>query len=206
MAKPTIEDAARSVPGQVITRDDPDYEAARKVYNAMIDRRPQVVVRAVDAADVMAAVHFARENGLDLSIRGGSHSVPGFGTNDDGVVIDLVADEGDPRGPGGADRASRGRLHLGRPLPRHLRVRARHDRRHHLDDGNRRPHAGRRHRPPVARARALHRQPAVGRRRHGRRTASGSRARRRTRTSSGRSGAVAATSASSPRSSTGCTP
>jgi len=89
MAKPTITDLRGASRGQVVTRDDPDYEAARKVYNAMIDRHPQVVVRAVDAADVMAAVGFARENGLDLSVRGGSHSVPGFGTNDGGVVIDL---------------------------------------------------------------------------------------------------------------------
>jgi len=73
----------------VITPGDADFEAARKVYNGMIDRRPHVIVRAVDAADVMTSVNFARENGLDLSIRGGSHSVPGFGTNDGGVVIDL---------------------------------------------------------------------------------------------------------------------
>ena len=89
MAKPTIAELRAAARGPVITRDDADYEAARKVYNAMIDRHPRVVVRAVDASDVMTAVNFARENGLGLSLRGGSHSVPGFGTNDDGVVIDL---------------------------------------------------------------------------------------------------------------------
>jgi FAD/FMN-containing dehydrogenase len=89
MAKPTITELRGACRGQVITREDADYETARKVYNAMIDRKPQAVVRAVDAADVMATVGFARENGLDLSVRGGSHSVPGFGTNDGGVVIDL---------------------------------------------------------------------------------------------------------------------
>jgi FAD/FMN-containing dehydrogenase len=52
-------------------------------------RRPLVVVRARDVGDVMATVDFARENGLTLSVRGGGHSVPGFGTNDDGVVVDL---------------------------------------------------------------------------------------------------------------------
>jgi FAD/FMN-containing dehydrogenase len=89
MAKPTIEELREQVRGQTVTPDDADYDEARKVYNGMIDRRPQVVVRCVDTGDVMATVGFARENELDLSVRGGSHSVPGFGTNDDGVVIDL---------------------------------------------------------------------------------------------------------------------
>ena len=72
---PVIQDAAR---GQVITKDDPDYEAARKVYNGMIDRRPRVVVRPVNAGDVMTSVGFARENRLDLSVRGGSQApMPG---------------------------------------------------------------------------------------------------------------------------------
>jgi FAD/FMN-containing dehydrogenase len=94
MTKPTIVELRGASRGQVITPDDSDYEAARKVYNGMIDRRPSVIVRAVDAADVMTAVNFARENGLDLSIRGGSHSVPGFGTNDGGIVIDLARMKG----------------------------------------------------------------------------------------------------------------
>jgi FAD/FMN-containing dehydrogenase len=75
--------------GRVITEQDTDYEEARKVYNGMHDGRPAVVVRCVDAGDVMAAVNFAREQGGELSVRGGSHSAPGFGTNDGGVVIDL---------------------------------------------------------------------------------------------------------------------
>ena len=59
------------------------------VFNGMIDKRPAVVVRAETAGDVVAAVNFARDAGLDLAVRGGGHSVPGFGTVDDGVVIDL---------------------------------------------------------------------------------------------------------------------
>jgi len=94
MAGPTIDELREQVRGSVITAEEGEYEEARRVYNAMIDRRPQVVVRCVDVGDVMATVDFARENELDLSVRGGSHSVPGFGTNDGGVVIDLSAMKG----------------------------------------------------------------------------------------------------------------
>jgi FAD/FMN-containing dehydrogenase len=89
MSEQTTEQLRERARGRVVVPDDPDYEEARKVYNGMIDRHPSVVVRCVDAGDVMATVDFARDNGLDLSVRGGSHSVPGFGTNDGGVVIDL---------------------------------------------------------------------------------------------------------------------
>jgi len=85
----SIEELREHVRGEVIIPEDPGYEEARTVYNALIDRRPAVVVRPVHAGDVMAAVNFAREGGADLSVRGGGHSVPGYGTNDGGVVIDL---------------------------------------------------------------------------------------------------------------------
>jgi FAD/FMN-containing dehydrogenase len=85
----TIEQLRERASGEVITADDPSYNEARAVYNAMIDRRPRAVVRCMSADDVRAAVDFARENQLDLAVRGGGHSVPGFGTCDDGVVVDL---------------------------------------------------------------------------------------------------------------------
>lgn len=74
--------------GRVITSGDDGYEDARNVYNAMHDRHPEVVVQVVDEADVTAAVRFARDN--ELAVRGGSHSVPGYGTSDGGLVIDLA--------------------------------------------------------------------------------------------------------------------
>jgi len=89
MAKATLERLKDEVAGQVIAATDSDYDEARTVYNAMIDRHPQAVVRCRNVDDVRAAVNYARENDLDLAIRGGGHSVPGFGTVDDGIVIDL---------------------------------------------------------------------------------------------------------------------
>ncbi len=84
-----IEELRPQMRGDVISPDDDAYEQARHVYNAMIDRRPEVIVRAANVGDVIVAVNLARENGLDLAVRGGGHSVPGFGTCDGGVVIDL---------------------------------------------------------------------------------------------------------------------
>ncbi len=87
----TILDAVR---GDVITSQSSGYDAARAVYNAMIDRRPLAIVRAADVADVRIAVNAARESGLPLAIRDGAHSVPGFGTVDDGIVLDLSSMKG----------------------------------------------------------------------------------------------------------------
>jgi hypothetical protein len=89
MGNVSVANLREQLRGQVITPDDAGYEDARKVYNAMIDRRPAAVVRPANAGDVIAAVNFARENDLDLAVRGGAHSVPGFGTVDDGVAIDM---------------------------------------------------------------------------------------------------------------------
>jgi FAD/FMN-containing dehydrogenase len=94
VGKPTIEQLQERVRGAVITAGSVGYEDARRVYNAMIDKRPRVIVRPADAQDVISAVNFARENELDLAVRGGSHSVPGFGTCDDGVVVDLSSMRG----------------------------------------------------------------------------------------------------------------
>ena len=101
MATATPAELRDRVRGETITPGDVEYEDARRVYNAMIDRRPHVVVRPLGADDVVAAVEFAHANALPVAIRGGGHSVPGFGTADDAVVIDLSEMQEvdvDPRG------------------------------------------------------------------------------------------------------------
>ncbi len=84
-----IQDLKPMLRGPLITPDDADYDEARKVYNAMIDKRPWLIVQCRDAADVVAAVNFGRENGLTIAIRGGGHNGAGLGTCDNGLVIDL---------------------------------------------------------------------------------------------------------------------
>ena len=97
--KPTVNpDAARDLRsqmrGEVIGPDDAAYDTARRVYNRMIDKRPALIARCVDVADVIAAVNYAREHSLTLAVRGGGHNGGGLGTCDDGLVIDLSSMKG----------------------------------------------------------------------------------------------------------------
>jgi len=80
--------------GTVTTPGDPDYDERRKLYNAMIDRRPALIARCTDAADVMAAIAHAKRERLPIAIRGGGHNGAGLGSVDDGLVIDLSAMRG----------------------------------------------------------------------------------------------------------------
>ena len=85
-----LEDFRRRHLGDLVTPEDPRYEEGRRVWNAMIDRRPAVIARVRGAADVSACVEFARLNGLPLSVRGGGHSIAGRSVCDDGLVIDFA--------------------------------------------------------------------------------------------------------------------
>src|SRR5688572_33474736 len=80
---------ADRVAGSVIRPDDEAYEEARRVYNGMIDARPAAIVRCATEDDVIAVVRLAAEKGMELAVRGGGHSVPGFGTADGAIVADL---------------------------------------------------------------------------------------------------------------------
>ncbi len=77
------------IKGRVISPDDPDYDAARTVFMGDVDRRPRLIVRVADAADVARVVSLARETGLELAVRSGGHSPAGHGVSEGGIVIDL---------------------------------------------------------------------------------------------------------------------
>ena len=89
MGERAVVELKGQVRGEVILPGEERYEEARKVYNAMIDKRPAAIVRCTGVADVIAAVKAARADGLSIAVRGGGHSVPGFGTADDALVVDL---------------------------------------------------------------------------------------------------------------------
>ncbi|WP_326833866.1 FAD-binding oxidoreductase [Amycolatopsis rhabdoformis] len=82
---------ALALRGELVTRGDEGYDQARAVYNGMIDKHPAAIARCADAADVVVCVNFARENRIDLAVRGGGHNAGGLGIADDALVIDLSA-------------------------------------------------------------------------------------------------------------------
>jgi FAD/FMN-containing dehydrogenase len=98
----TVQELRESLRGEALAPGDPGYDDARTVWNGMFDdRRPAVVVRCAGVADVTRAVQFARSEGLEIAVRAGGHSLPGFSSSDGGIVIDLGPMKGvrvDPRG------------------------------------------------------------------------------------------------------------
>jgi FAD/FMN-containing dehydrogenase len=85
----TLQEFAEELQGGIVRPHDADYDEARMIWNSDHDRRPAVIARCERPSDVRAVIAFARSEGLDLAVRGGSHSIPGFSTVDDGIVLDL---------------------------------------------------------------------------------------------------------------------
>ena len=83
-----------SLSGAVLQPGDDRYEAARLVHNGLIDKRPALIARCRGTADVVDAIAFAREAGLEISVRGGGHSVAGQAVADGGLMVDLVEMKG----------------------------------------------------------------------------------------------------------------
>jgi hypothetical protein len=99
--KITIEQLDENFRGPIFQPGDDGYDEARVIYNAMIDKRPRIIARCTNVADVITAVKFGRANDLDTAIRGGGHNGPGLALVDDGLVIDLSGMKGirvDPEG------------------------------------------------------------------------------------------------------------
>src|SRR5260370_26412946 len=86
----SVAELKTSLRGRLIHTGDEGYDESRKVYNGMINKKPRLIVRCADVADVIRSVNFARENDLLLAIRSGGHSAGGLGICDDGLVIDLA--------------------------------------------------------------------------------------------------------------------
>ena len=90
LSAPVLDAFAASLRGDVLNAGDPGYAEARAIWNAMIDRRPGLIVRCAGAGDVIAAINFARENNLLVAVRGGGHNIAGNAVCDGGLMIDLT--------------------------------------------------------------------------------------------------------------------
>src|SRR3954470_15632905 len=89
LAQGSVAELAQALRGQLIRPGDPDYDDSRAIWNGAHDRKPALIIRCRGVADVLKAVEFARSEGLPIAVRGGGHSVAGFSTVDDGLVLDL---------------------------------------------------------------------------------------------------------------------
>src|SRR4029077_4221059 len=94
LAGSSIEALAGSLRGDVLLADNPDYDRARRLWNAAFDKKPALIARCTGAADVQQAVNFAREHQLLTAVRAGGHSLSGKSTCDGGLVIDLQSMQG----------------------------------------------------------------------------------------------------------------
>ncbi len=99
--------------GDLFFPDSDGYDEARRIHNGLIDKRPALIARCRGTADVVASVNLAREEGLEVSVRGGGHNVAGKAVTDGGLMIDLSAMKGIQVDPARADRPGSGRRDLG---------------------------------------------------------------------------------------------
>src|SRR6187200_1308958 len=113
LADPVLDRFRASFAGEIIAPGRRDYDSARLVWSALYDRRPALVVRPESVADVTAAVRYAREADLMIAVRGGGHSINGFSTCDDGIVIELSRMRGVSVDPNGRLARANGGAHLG---------------------------------------------------------------------------------------------
>src|SRR3989337_2666829 len=90
----SLQEFRSNIRGEITRPGDLRHETLRRVFNAMIDRRPAVIVHCAGVSDVIQAVNFAREHGLLLSVRGGGHSVAGHAVCDGGLMLDLSGMKG----------------------------------------------------------------------------------------------------------------
>jgi FAD/FMN-containing dehydrogenase len=84
-----VEELKKGFKGKVITPDDHEYEESRKIWNGMVDKRPAIIARCAGTQDAVKAVNFARDNGIQLAVRGAGHHIAGNSLCDDGLVVDL---------------------------------------------------------------------------------------------------------------------
>src|SRR5215212_5566069 len=89
LAAPAVEELARAFSGELLQPGDGGFDEARLVWNGLHDRHPALIARCSSPEDVVTAVNFARDHHLEVAVRGGGHSAPGYATCDDGIVIDL---------------------------------------------------------------------------------------------------------------------
>ena len=113
-----LESLRGAVSGSLLAPGDGGYDEARRVHNGLIDRRPALIARCQNTADIADAVRFARAEGLDICVRGGGHNVAGRAVVDERADDRSEPDEGDLRRPGRAHRARAGRRALARTEPR----------------------------------------------------------------------------------------
>jgi FAD/FMN-containing dehydrogenase len=93
-SNPDFDDFARAITGNVIRPGEPEYDGLRRIHNTLADKRPSVIVRAADAADVAETVDYAKVTGLELAVRAGGHSVPGYSVTEGGIMLDLSGMKG----------------------------------------------------------------------------------------------------------------